>query len=69
MPGDVAAAFLRALTDEKPKLRYMVVPNQREAEMTIKAAMARVVQLNQEQPYAYDRDALIKMLDEALASK
>jgi len=68
-PDDVAAAFLRALTEEKPKLRYMVVPNQREAEMTIKAAMARVVQLNQEQPYAYDRDALIKMLDEALASK
>src|SRR5262245_32818218 len=68
-PHDVAAAFLRALTDEKPKLRYMVVPSQREAEMTIKAAIARVVQLNQEQPYAYDRDALIKLLDEALARK
>jgi NAD(P)-dependent dehydrogenase (short-subunit alcohol dehydrogenase family) len=68
-PDEVAAAFLRALTDEKPRLRYMVVPNKREAEMTIKAAIARVVQLNEAQPYAYDREALIKLLDEALAPK
>jgi NAD(P)-dependent dehydrogenase (short-subunit alcohol dehydrogenase family) len=66
-PDDVAAAFLRALTDEKPRLRYMVVPSKREAEMTIKAAIARVVQLNEAQPHAYDREALIKLLDEALA--
>lgn len=68
-PDEVAAAFLHALSDDHPKRRYMVVPNQREAEMTIKAAIARVVQLNQDQPYAYDRDALIKLLDEALAAK
>jgi NAD(P)-dependent dehydrogenase (short-subunit alcohol dehydrogenase family) len=66
-PDDVAAAFLRALTDEKPRLRYMVVQSKREAEMTIKAAIARVVQLNEAQPHAYDREALIKLLDEALA--
>jgi hypothetical protein len=27
----------------------------------------RLVQLNEGQPYAYDRDALVKMLDEALS--
>jgi NAD(P)-dependent dehydrogenase (short-subunit alcohol dehydrogenase family) len=68
-PDEVAAAFLHALSDENPKRRYMVVPNRREAEMTIKAAIARVVQLNQDQPHAYDRDALVKLLDEALAAK
>lgn len=68
-PDEVAAAFLRALTDETPKLRSMVVPNQREAEMTIRAALARVVQMNAGQPFTYDRDALVKMLDEALAAK
>lgn len=65
-PDDVANAFLSALNDETPKRRYMVVPNQREAEMTIRAAIARVVQLNREQPFAYDREALIKLLDEEL---
>ena len=67
-PDEVADAFLHALSDERPRRRYMVVPNQREAELTIRAAMARVVQLNEGQPFAYDRDALIKMLDEALGA-
>ena len=40
-PDDVAAAFLTALNDETPKRRYLVVPNQREAEVTIRAAIAR----------------------------
>ncbi|MFY9345476.1 MAG: SDR family oxidoreductase [Planctomycetota bacterium] len=68
-PDDVAAAFLHALTDERPKRRYMVVPNRREAELTIRAAIARVVQLNEGQPFAYDRDTLVKMLDEALRAQ
>jgi hypothetical protein len=46
-----------------------VVPNQREAELTLRAAIARVVQLNRDQPFAYDREALIKLLDEELARK
>lgn len=68
-PDEVAAAFLHALTAEDPKLRYMVVPNQREAEITIKAALQRVVSLNEQQPYTYDREQLIELLDEALKAK
>jgi len=68
-PDEVAEAFERALTDPTPKRRYMVVPNQREAEMTIRAALTRVVQLNEAQPYAYDRARLIELLDEALGKK
>lgn len=67
-PIEVAQAFLHALTAEAPKRRYLVVPNAREAEVTLRAAMARVAQLNADQPYAYDRDALVRMLDEALAA-
>ncbi len=67
-PDDVAAAFLHAMTAETPKRRYMVVPNQREAEMTINAAIQKVVQLNHDQPFAYDRDELVAMLDAALAA-
>ncbi len=65
-PDEVAAAFLQALTADKPKRRYLVVPNQREAEMTIRAAIARVVQMNAGQPHAFDREGLIKLLDEEL---
>ncbi|MBL9148164.1 MAG: SDR family oxidoreductase [Phycisphaerae bacterium] len=66
-PNEVAQAFLHALSDEKPKRRYMVVPNQEEAEITIKAAIRRAVQLNAEQPYSYDREGMIKLLDEAMS--
>lgn len=68
-PDDVAAAFLQALTDARPRRRYLVVPNAREAELTIRGAISRVVQLNAGQPYAYDREGLIKLLDEELNSE
>jgi len=66
-PDEVSAAVLRALFDESPHRRYMVTPNEQEAEMTIMAALSRVVQLNADQPYSYDRDKLVAMLDELLA--
>ncbi|MCH8301400.1 MAG: SDR family oxidoreductase [Proteobacteria bacterium] len=67
-PDEVAAAFLHALFDDNPKRRYMVVPNQGEAEITIKKAIEELVQLNEGHEYSYDREALIAMLDEALAA-
>ena len=48
-----AAAYLDFLTSEKPKRRYMVVPNEREAEFTIRAHIRRLVQLNADQPYTF----------------
>ena len=67
-PDEVAAAVQQALSEPQPKRRYMVVPNAEEAERTIRKQIAQLVQLNEDQPYTYDRAALIKMLDEALAS-
>jgi hypothetical protein len=68
-PDDVAAAYLEALTAEQPRRRYLVVPNRNEAMLTLRAAMQRVVQLNDGQAFELDRDALIEMLDEALANR
>jgi NAD(P)-dependent dehydrogenase (short-subunit alcohol dehydrogenase family) len=68
-PDEVAAAFLQALTEAAPRRRYMVVPNRREAELTIRAAITRLVQLNAGQPYAFDRETLVRMLDEELQRK
>jgi NAD(P)-dependent dehydrogenase (short-subunit alcohol dehydrogenase family) len=67
-PDEVADAVENALFDPKPKRRYMVAPDQGEADWTIRKQIEQLVQLNEGQPYTYDRDALIKMLDEALAN-
>ncbi len=67
-PDEVAEAVLHALFDENPKRRYMVVPNQGEAEITIRKAIQELVQLNEHHKYSYDRESLIAMLDEALES-
>ena len=63
----MSAALLDFLTDENPKRRYMVVPNQNQAEITIRKALEETVQLNERQQYTYSRDELVAMLDEALA--
>jgi NAD(P)-dependent dehydrogenase (short-subunit alcohol dehydrogenase family) len=65
-PDEVADAAQRALSDARPQRRYMVVPNSREAEMTIQKQIQQLVQLNENQPYALSREALIAMLDAAL---
>jgi len=67
-PDEVAAAVEQALFEPKPKRRYLVVPNQHEAEITIQKQIEQLVQLNEGQPYTYDRGALVKMLDAALAN-
>ena len=66
-PDEVAEAVYDLLTADEPKRRYMVTPDEDQAQRTIKAAMRRVVQLNHDQPYQYDRDGLITVLDELLA--
>jgi len=67
-PDEVAEAVIHALFDENPKRRYMVVPDQRQAERTIRQAIQELVQLNEGHVYSYDRESLIAMLDEALAA-
>jgi len=67
-PDEVAAAVELALFEATPKRRYMVTPDQKEAEYTIRKQIEQLVQLNEGHAYTYDRAALVKMLDEALAT-
>lgn len=67
-PDEVAAAVTLALFEENPKRRYMTTPNQDEADRTIRKQISQLVELNEGHAYTYDRDALVKMLDEALAT-
>lgn len=66
-PDEVAAAVALALVEPNPKRRYLVVPNEAEAERTIRKQISQLVQLNEGHAYTYDRAALITMLDEALS--
>jgi len=66
-PDDVADAVLDALTNANPKMRYLVVPAANQAAIAIRKVIDELVQLNQDQKFSYDRDALVKMLDDALA--
>jgi NAD(P)-dependent dehydrogenase (short-subunit alcohol dehydrogenase family) len=66
-PVDVAEAVMHALFDENPKRRYLVVPDQSQAEFAIRAAIERLVQLNDRHAFSYDRDSLVSMLDDRLA--
>jgi NAD(P)-dependent dehydrogenase (short-subunit alcohol dehydrogenase family) len=72
---EVAVAVEQALFGANPKRRYMVIPrhaqdplNTHLAERTIRKQIEQLVQLNEGQPYTFDRATLIKMLDEALAT-
>ena len=68
-PDEVSAAAVHFMTSDEPLMRYMVVPDESEAEMTIRQAIKELVELNEWQAYKYDREALIRMLDEAMAAK
>lgn len=66
-PDDVAEATVAALFDPAPKVRYMVVPSQGQANATIRKQIRQLVQLNQAHKYSVSRDSLVAMLDRALA--
>jgi NAD(P)-dependent dehydrogenase (short-subunit alcohol dehydrogenase family) len=67
-PDEVAEAVKLALFEPDPKRRYMVVPNVYEGEITIRKAIQELVELNEGHAHTYGRDALVRMLDEALAT-
>lgn len=66
-PDDVAAAVYDAFTSDNPRMRYLVVPAANQAALTFRKLMDDIVQLNEGQKFSYDRDALVKMLDDAIA--
>ncbi len=68
-PTEVAEAVLHLMSNDQPKIRYMVTPNEEQSAITIRLALQRVLQLNEDHPYSYDRDALVALLDELLETE
>jgi hypothetical protein len=60
---------MKALFDDNPKPRYLIVPTQEQAYWTISRAIERMVEQNHDQKYSFDRETLIEMLDAALAKQ
>jgi hypothetical protein len=54
------------MSSDTPRRRYMITPNADQAQRTISAAMQRLLELNADQPYSYDREQLIALLDELM---
>jgi NAD(P)-dependent dehydrogenase (short-subunit alcohol dehydrogenase family) len=67
-PDAVAAAVEHALFSSAPKRRYMVTPDQGQAEVTMQHAIRRIAELNHDHEFSYSRDELVNMLDEALGA-
>lgn len=67
-PEDMVAAAEHALFDANPQQRYMVVGDAARADRTMRALLHRMLELNENQPFTYDREGLIKLLDAELAN-
>jgi NAD(P)-dependent dehydrogenase (short-subunit alcohol dehydrogenase family) len=65
-PDDVAYAVQDALFAESPKEHYMITSSEHVAEITIKKVIEELVRYNEGQEFSYDRDELIRMLDDEL---
>ena len=68
-PAEVAEVVMKSLFEDHPRRRYMIVPNQEQAYLTINRAIERMVEQNGGHKFSYDRGELIEMLDAALAKQ
>ena len=68
-PDSVSAALVEFLGAENPQRRYMVVPAEGQAQATIRQLLTELKQFNEGQQFEYDRDEIVAMLDEVLASE
>jgi NAD(P)-dependent dehydrogenase (short-subunit alcohol dehydrogenase family) len=62
-PLAVAKTISRALFEESPRSRYMIVPDQFEAGLTIAAGMAELLQFNGSHEHSYDQQEMRNLVD------
>lgn len=66
-PLPVAEAALDIMQSDTPKRRYMVVANERQAQLTLRRNISKLLEQNQAHQYKYDNAELLKMFEEELA--
>lgn len=62
-PQPVADAVLHFMTNDETKLRYMVTPNQSEADYTLAKAIQKLIEINQGHKHSKTKEQLQAMLD------
>ncbi len=67
-PDDVSAAVLHAMFNDRPKQRYLVVPVEEEAEITMFVGMLKLMQMNDDQAFSFSREELISIMDRAITA-
>ena len=68
-PDEVTDAVIDALFAPDPKPNYLVVPNQTEADWTIRKLIEELAEMNADHAYTYSDEELIQMLKEATAAQ
>jgi len=68
-PDEVTTAVIHALFDPTPKPNYLVVPNEKEAEWTIRKIIEEMAELNADHKFSYSDEQLVEMLKEATAAQ
>ena len=68
-PEDIARVVEQSLADPNPRRRHMVVGDAQRAENTVRALLKRLLELNRGHAFSYDRDGLVRMLDEEIAAQ
>jgi NAD(P)-dependent dehydrogenase (short-subunit alcohol dehydrogenase family) len=66
-PEMVVEVIEHALFDPDPQQRYMIVGDPGRADATMRALLRRMLELNEDQTFTYDRDGLIEILDQEIA--
>lgn len=66
-PLPVAEAALDIMQSDTPKRRYMVVANERQAQLTLRRNISKLLEQNQAHQFKYDNTELLKMFEEELS--
>ncbi len=65
-PDAVSVAVRHALSAETPRRRYLVVPNEAEAQWVIGSAVTRLAEMNTEQEHAFSAAQLADMVEDSM---
>lgn len=68
-PTRVGEAALHAMQSDQPRPRYMVIEREEQADRVLRKQIQVLIELNDGQAHEFDRDRLVKMLDEEIAKK
>ena len=65
-PDAVSAAVRHALSSETPRRRYLVFPNEAEAQWVIGSTLTRLAEMNTHQEHAFTATQLSHMIEESM---